>query len=464
VAETLGKYEIVRELGRGGMGVVYEGRDPDSSDRVAIKVLPAQLALDPVFRQRFIREVKTLERLDHPNIVRIRDSGHQQGALWYAMDFVDGTDLERLLRQEGRLDPLRATRIVHGVTTALAYSHAQNVVHRDIKPANILLTSDEGVKLTDFGIARMVDATRMTATAGVLGTVEYMSPEQAEGKVVDERTDVYSLGVVYYRAVTGKMPIDGATPTDIMVKIRTAQVSAPASWVPQLPRNVNDLILQMVEKDRSRRVLSAQALLRELDRVLRQLESGQQVSEEPIITSRGPEAAWWKNPWVIAFVLFLVAIFGWKALHRPPSPAGLLERAEALSSQGSYGEAGALLQDLLGRGDLADEQRDRARKLQEEVSELSTQQGVAARIWAAAKWAGRMKKPLVELKMILILIEELPGTPQAKEAAERLRDSIQLQELLKQLREGRPSPTLVAPGSPAPPEPPADGKPTGGNE
>ena len=439
MSEHLGKYEVVRELGRGGMGVVYEGRDPETGERTAIKVLPAQLALDPVFRQRFVREVKTLERLEHENIVRICDSGHHEGALWYAMDFVDGTDLEHLLKGEGKIDPLRATRMVRGVALALAYSHVQNIIHRDIKPANIMLTEDDTVKLTDFGIARMVDATRMTATAGVLGTVEYMSPEQADGVVVDERADIYSLGVTYYRAVTGKMPVEGANPTEIMIKIQRAQIDAPKSWVPDLPRNVNDLIMQMVEKDRSKRVLSAQALLRELERIIKQLEAaeaGEVVSEEAILEARPP--AWWLNPWLVTLVLLIVVVGGWKLLRRPPPAGPIVDAAEKLMAEDNQDKALSMLNDVLNRRDLKSELRVRGLALQKTAKEYLKATGLASRVWLTAKLARRQGRPLVELKLILILLEEVPDTKQGGLAKARLADSVSLQRLLKKMRPESP--------------------------
>jgi len=445
VLKELGEYEVIEELGRGGMGVVYKGRHAESGDQVAIKVLPAQLALDPAFRQRFIREVKTLERLEHPNIVRILGSGHHEGALWYAMEFVDGTDLEHVLRADGKLDPLRATRIVRAVAEALAYSHTRNVIHRDIKPANVMLAGEDQVKLTDFGIARMVDATRMTVTAGVLGTVEYMSPEQSEGEVVDERTDIYSLGVVFYRAVTGRLPVDGANPTEIMVRIKTAQVSAPISWVPDLPRNLNDLILQMVEKDRSRRILSAQALLRELERNIRQLEAaaaGFEVGSEAILSEREAVPVWWKNPWLILFVVFVAAIAGWRILDRPPAPGMVIAQAEQLADEGTLGEARGMLAELLDRDDLTPKQQERAKELKEQLDEQAKVQGLAARLWSNAGAARRQNKHRVELRLILLIMEEMPGTKHAELARQRLADSLTLQKLLKELRPDASPPPL----------------------
>ena len=422
----LGKYDIVEELGRGGMGVVYKGRDPDSGDDVAVKVLPAQLALDPVFRQRFVREVKTLERLEHPNVVKMLDHGHQEGALWYAMEYVEGTDLARELKREGRLPPLRAARIMLEAARALAYCHTRRVIHRDIKPANIMLAADGSVKLADFGIARVTDATRMTATAGVLGTVEYMSPEQAGGRMVDERTDVYSLGVVFYQAVAGRLPIVGKSPSDAIHKIQTAQISPPQSWVPEIPRNVNDLIMGMLEKDRTKRVLSAQALERELERVCGQMESPkppEQLGESVVLADRrgGVE---WARAWpflVIAFALGVaVGAFWFGRSAEPPAAEAVMATVSRLLAEHQYHEADAVLKGLMRRSDLSDEQLRQAADLRAALDNASLLHDAAARLWIAAERARRAGKLELERTLLRLLVEDLPETRRAQDALNRL--------------------------------------------
>ncbi|HRU05817.1 MAG TPA: serine/threonine-protein kinase [Candidatus Brocadiia bacterium] len=424
--DRLGKYQIVKELGRGGMGVVYKGQDSETNTPVAIKVLPAQLALDPVFRQRFIREVKTLERLDHPNVVKLYDSGHQEGALWYAMEFIEGADLDKELQAQKRLSPLRATRIMLEATKALAYCHTRSVIHRDIKPANILLTAQGGVKVTDFGIARVTDATRMTATAGVLGTVEYMSPEQASGAVVDERTDIYSLGVVLYQCVTGRLPITGASPADVINKIKTAQIDAPASWVPDLPRNLNDLILHMLEKDRSKRVLSAQALERELERIEAQLlapKSAEELAAALPVTPRA-EAASPLRLWpffVIVFALGVAAghtFFGRSS--EPPQPAAQIKAAAQLLRDRDYANARALLDEISRNPRLTDDERREVKQLSDSHRAQTLRNEIAARLETAATRAAEAGLPQIESQILKILANDLSTTRQGETAARRL--------------------------------------------
>jgi len=238
--EKIGNYIIEEKLGQGGMGIVYKCRDAETGRAAAVKILPRQLAANVVFLQRFKREVLTLRRLDHPNIVQIYDQGEADGSFYYAMEFVEGVSLESVLEKREKMAPARAMSLIRGCAEALEHSHAQGIIHRDVKPANIMLAEDGGVKLTDFGIAKLLDATRMTATQGVLGTVEYMSPEQSQGRRVDARSDLYSLGVVLYQCLTSRVPITGSNPTEIIMKLRTQQIDPPIAWVPELPKNLSD--------------------------------------------------------------------------------------------------------------------------------------------------------------------------------------------------------------------------------
>ena len=426
MAEKLGKYEIISELGRGGMGVVYMGRDPETSEDVAIKVLPAQMAMDPVFRQRFIREVRTLQRLEHPNIVRIYDSGHHEGSLWYAMEFIEGTDLEREIKEQKRLSPLRAASILLEATKALAYSHTQRVIHRDIKPANIMLASNGAVKLADFGIARVTDATRMTATAGVLGTVEYMSPEQAGGVVVDERTDVYSLGVVFYVAVTGRLPISGKNPSEMLMRIRTQQVDPPSNWVPDLPRNVNELIMKMLEKDRTQRIMSAQALQRELERIQKQLTAPTSAedlaSSLPAPKEEAPGLALRQFLPILAVVFAAglgVGFLLFRGEAKPGRVDGVIQAVRSHAGRHEYEEAKARVEALLARADLTPEHRKAAEELHKNVKRASIRNVVASRVYVAMDRARRADLIQVEDALRRILIEALPDTERGRWAVKR---------------------------------------------
>ena len=213
IGRKLGNYEIVEELGRGGMAVVYRAYQPSLNRHVAIKVLAPQLSFDQQFVERFQREARAAAKLRHPNIVVIHDVARQQEIYYIVMEMLEGLTLKQLIEDKGSLSPERATRIVEQVASALDYAHEQGFVHRDIKPANIFVGKNDHTTLTDFGIAKAASETQhLTRTGMLIGTPEYMSPEQAEGGTVDYRTDLYALGIVLYQMLAGRAPFQSTTP------------------------------------------------------------------------------------------------------------------------------------------------------------------------------------------------------------------------------------------------------------
>jgi predicted Ser/Thr protein kinase len=289
-----------------------------------VKLLPQHLTAAPAFLQRFRREVLTLQRLDHPNIVRIYDDGEVDGSYYYAMEYVEGVGLDSVLAKKEKMPPLEALRIIRACAEALQHSHARGIVHRDIKPANIMLTPDGGVKLMDFGIAKVLDATRMTETLSVLGTVEYMSPEQSQGRHVDQRSDLYSLGVVLYECLAARVPLSGTTPTEVLMKLRRHQIAPPSAWVPELPKSLDALVMHLLERDPLKRLAAAAELLREIERVERHIKAGA-IGHGPIASAdrvlltgrRGVPL--WRNSWAIGFLLLALGIGLWVALRPAPS-------------------------------------------------------------------------------------------------------------------------------------------------
>ena len=214
------RYQVGEVIGRGGMAEVHEGRDLRLGRRVAIKILRPDLAKDPTFQERFRREAQSAAALNHPNIVAVYDTGEdtlidpngQDVVVPYiVMEYVDGMTLRQLLASGRRLLPERALEIAAGVLTALDYAHRHGIVHRDIKPANVMLTRNGDVKVMDFGIARAVNESgqTMTSASAVMGTAQYLSPEQARGEVVDARSDLYSTGVLLYELLVGQPPFTG---------------------------------------------------------------------------------------------------------------------------------------------------------------------------------------------------------------------------------------------------------------
>mgnify|MGYP001190414687 FL=1 len=219
------RYELGEPLGRGGMAEVLEGRDLRLGRRVAVKILRPDLAKDPAFQSRFRREAQSAASLNHPNIVAVYDTGEdilgdESASVvvpYIVMEYVDGQTLRQLLASGRRLLPERALEITAGVLAALDYSHRHGIVHRDIKPANVMLTRTGDVKVMDFGIARaLADASAtMTAASAVMGTAQYLSPEQARGEVVDARSDLYSTGCLLYELLTGRPPFTGDSPVSV---------------------------------------------------------------------------------------------------------------------------------------------------------------------------------------------------------------------------------------------------------
>ncbi|MDH4136669.1 MAG: serine/threonine protein kinase, partial [Anaerolineae bacterium] len=208
--KMLGKYRLTEKLGRGVMAEVYRAYDPGSNRYVAVKVLHAFLAGEEDFLGRFEREATAMMRLRHPNIVQILDFDHEGDLYYMVMEFIDGPTLKAELRERSRMgqpfDPKETARILTAIGNAVGYVHRRGVVHRDLKPANIMFTSEGEPMLTDFGIAKIVGAKRYTMTGAISGTPTYMSPEQGQGERGDERSDIYSLGVILYEMVTGCVP------------------------------------------------------------------------------------------------------------------------------------------------------------------------------------------------------------------------------------------------------------------
>ncbi|MDQ6887465.1 MAG: serine/threonine protein kinase [Gemmatimonadota bacterium] len=256
-----GHYSLERELGRGGMGIVYLAREVQLERPVAIKVLPPTLALRADLRERFIREARTSAKLSHPNIVPIFRVDEMGGFVFFVMAFIEGETLTQRVRERGPLTPAAATKLIQEIAWALAYAHARGVIHRDIKPDNILLEPGSGRALvTDFGIARVDSVNSLTEVGQVMGTAHFMSPEQAAGEVLDGRSDLYSLGVVAHFALTGKLPFDGPTVQSILAKHLTQPPPPVASVNPGVPRALATAVDRCLGKDPTSRYASGEAL------------------------------------------------------------------------------------------------------------------------------------------------------------------------------------------------------------
>jgi serine/threonine-protein kinase len=244
-AEATRRYDLLEEVGRGAMGVVYKAHDRELEDVVALKILPDNLMRNQEAVRRFRQEARSARRLAHPNIVRIHDIGEEMGRKYISMEFVEGTDLKRKLRAAGRKLPLGdVLRYCLQISEALAYAHSMGIVHRDIKPANLMLTGEDQVKVTDFGIAKMIEQTQSpdsTQVGQVMGTPLYMSPEQVRGNNVDSRSDIYSMAIVFYELATGRPPF---TEGDLA---RQHLMTAPKP-IENVPESFGRLVLDCLEK------------------------------------------------------------------------------------------------------------------------------------------------------------------------------------------------------------------------
>ncbi len=247
-----GRYSLGKELGKGAMGVVYRGRDEVLDRTVALKQLSVRLAGDDEYASRFRREAKALARLTHPNVVQVHDLVETDGRLWMVLEFVDGGDLAAHLQSGGRLSAGEAVKIVISVARGLAYAHNQGVIHRDLKPGNILLTGELEPKISDFGIAKLTQSSRITQIGSVLGSPPYMSPEQCSGGPVDARTDIYALGITLYELVTGQVPFDGDTST-VLARHIVEQPRRPADIIPGISQDFEDVVLGMLAKNPDQR-------------------------------------------------------------------------------------------------------------------------------------------------------------------------------------------------------------------
>jgi len=260
-----GRYELLSHLARGGMADVFEARDALLGRRVAVKMLHSQYATDEAFVRRFRREAQAAANLSHPNIVGIFDWGQEAGTYFIVMELVDGRSVRDVLKAEGPLLPRRAVEIASEVAAALSVAHRAGVVHRDIKPGNIMLTRDGTVKVTDFGIARAWDdSSELTKTGAVIGTATYFSPEQAQGVPADERSDLYSLGVVLYEMLSGHPPFSGESPVSVAYQHVSTAVSAPSAINPDVSPDLDRIVLHALDKNPDTRYQSAEEIRQDL--------------------------------------------------------------------------------------------------------------------------------------------------------------------------------------------------------
>ena len=265
-APRFGRYEVVRELGHGAMGTVYLGRDTMGRRNVAVKTLKPE-GVDPQelsdMKARFFREAESARQLVHPAIVKVYDAGEDQGTAYFAMELLDGLTLRDFCAKRGTLTVKRAAEIAACVADALAYAHAKNVVHRDVKPENIMMLANGDIKITDFGVARLMDSSQ-TQSGVVLGTPNYMSPEQLIGAKVDGRSDLFSLGIVLYEVLTGVRPFQAKNISELLRLHQSHTPAAPSTLRAEIPPSVDAITLRTLQRDLTQRYQQGEQLAKDL--------------------------------------------------------------------------------------------------------------------------------------------------------------------------------------------------------
>ena len=309
------RYRVVKRLGSGGMADVYCAEDSQLGRRVALKVLHKRFAEDREFVERFHREASSAAGLQHPNIVAIFDRGEWDGTYYIAMEYVEGRTLKEIVREKAFAPPEAAIDITLQILRAARYAHKRGIVHRDIKPHNVLIDHEGRVRVTDFGIAR-AGTSDMTETGSIMGTAQYISPEQAQGRPVDARSDLYSVGVVLYELLTGRVPFDAETPVTVALMQVNEPPIPPMEIKPDIPPALDAIVMRALEKDPARRFADA-------DEFIAALESARQAPQQVIaplpvveeVVEEEPRSRWWL--WLLILLALAAIALGVYLLLRP---------------------------------------------------------------------------------------------------------------------------------------------------
>jgi beta-lactam-binding protein with PASTA domain len=290
-----GRYRALRRLGVGGMAEVWCAEDEVLGRRVALKLLGGRYTEDPDFHERFRREAQAAAGLTHPNIVGIFDRSEWDGTPYIAMELVDGRTLKELVIERGPLEPGVAVNLTEQILSALGYAHRRGIVHRDVKPQNVILDSEGQAKVADFGIAR-AGHSEMTETGAIVGTVAYLSPEQAQGQPVDRRSDLYSAGIVLYELLTGRVPFEGEAAVSVALKHVSERPVPPAQLRPGIPPALEAVVMRALEKDPARRYQSAEEFIAALEQARRAPARQIRLDPtpgEPWVEEDEPRSRWW---------------------------------------------------------------------------------------------------------------------------------------------------------------------------
>lgn len=288
VASALeGRYQVLKELGRGGMGIVFQAHDKQLNEPVAIKILSPLLSNDTEALERLRREVSAARRISHPNVIRIHDISEAKGLQYVSMEYFSGRSLKDHIRSRSALSQLEAFNIAAQIADGLEAAHKQGVIHRDLKSQNILINAVNEIKIIDFGLAHSTHLQGMTATGLIMGTPEYMAPEQVAGRKVDERADLYSFGIILYELFTGRVPFTGDSAIAVGFRQMKEEPAPPRQWNTQLSEVIERVILKALEKEPLRRYSSVTELKADLERAVLQpapsVEPSREKAAEPAV-------------------------------------------------------------------------------------------------------------------------------------------------------------------------------------
>jgi serine/threonine protein kinase/Tfp pilus assembly protein PilF len=321
------RYQIIEELGRGGMGKVYKANDIDVKEKVAIKLIKPEISTDKNTIERFQNELKFARKIRHKNVCQMYDLNKEEGTYYISMEYVEGENLRNMIRMSGQLGIGTAISVTKQVCAGLHEAHKIGVIHRDLKPSNIMIDREGNVRIMDFGIARSLKEKGITGAGVMIGTPEYMSPEQVEGRDTDQRSDIYSLGAILYEMVTGRVPFEGDTALAIAVKQKTEKPKDPKEFNTQLPEDLSSLILKCLEKDKNNRYQNAEELRLGLENIEQSIPTTDRTaplkrpltSKEITVTFRAKRVL---IPVITILVIALVGLFlwhPWSKFESPPS-------------------------------------------------------------------------------------------------------------------------------------------------
>jgi len=325
-----GRYQIIEELGKGGMGHVYKVYDREINAKIALKLIKPEVAADRNTIERFRNELRTARDISHKHICRMYDMGREGSLFYITMEYVPGEDLKAMIRMSGRLGTGTAVTVARQLCEGLAEAHRRGIVHRDLKPSNIMIDREGQVRIMDFGIARSVRSKDLTGAGVIIGTPEYMSPEQVEGRIVDARSDLYSLGIILYECLVGRVPFEGDTPFSVGFKHKSEKPGDPRGLNPDIPEDLARVVLKCLEKDPERRFGTAEELGAELERIAKRIPTTERALPRPKpSTARSVTLTFGLKKAVVPAILIAVAAMaaaGWFLFLKKGAPSGSSHR------------------------------------------------------------------------------------------------------------------------------------------